>query len=376
MSFLTTALKLHSHAQKLMALPYFVTDDLILAENVRYKAFLQKYLRFSTSLCILVYAIFLACRMIWMSLNWDTYTIQHLDQAVFHSLAMSCMALALISFGTIYLHHNSFIYGINQIKLGLQGKTSGWLWDTIGKSAGYQFGIVGVALPLSFFTLPFAISFDPIQFAFGTELYVTVSASLLYGLPLSFGSFAVVSVISLLVGYTEGLIILTADLKQSLRIIPNPNSQKYLMLRFRTFYSNLSAIRILCAIFDEIGSRFLSALIFFGVLFATCSSYATLKMYRWLPLHVYVCMPLCAVTCFVVAIVHNAMEGYLQNNCKVFQSFWLKQLFRKEVRKLIRSIRTISCTIACYGVSNHILGLKICDDIVQNLISLLLACKF
>lgn len=295
-----------------------------------------------------------------------------MDQAVYYDLGLCLLILGNSGCLTVYKHHHSFVYGINQISKVTPKFKYHWLLELMCHQAVAGFAGMGVAFCLSFFALPFAVKFDPVQLIFGTHLPVKFLASFIYGLPISYGICTVVSIIPLIVGYTEGLILSTLKLNERHEEIPNIKRASVTMSEFHKFYHTFMQIRIHFAIFAEIANSFLTILIMAGVMLATCTGYATLKMYDMLPIHVYLGMPLVMTSCFVMAIVHNAMEGILQENANFFKKFWLRWAFKKEVRRITNSIPELGCKLGCYGTATHLLGLEICDDIIQNLISLLL----
>lgn len=306
-----------------------------------------------------------------MFFQWDSFTIYHMDQAVYYALVFCALVMGISACQTVYNHHHSLVYGINEVfKLAPEAKYHR-LQKLLCRQAVYGIALFGAIFFRSFFVLPFAVKFDPIQVMFGNNLSVKILASLSYGIPVINGTCLFISIITFIVSYTERLIIATVRLNEILRH-GSGGKGTILISKFHKLYKTFIQIRIHFAIFAEIGYAFLTLLITIGVLLATCAGYATFKMYHMLPIYIYLGMPLVMTSSFVMAILHNTMEGILQENVNFFKKFWLGLVLKRENKKIVNSIPEIGCKLGCYGNATHLLGLKICDDIIQNLISILL----
>ncbi len=87
---------------------------------------------------------------------------------------------------------------------------------------------------------------------------------------------------------------------------------------------------------------------------------------------IYMIMPVLTVICLTNAFVLTFQANILHENSKEFLKFWCLKLVRREDKRMIGACRLVGIHVGHYGFVNAQLGILICDDIVQNLVTLVL----
>lgn len=77
-----------------------------------------------------------------------------------------------------------------------------------------------------------------------------------------------------------------------------------------------------------------------------------------------------------VAIAYTALGSIPSENVQRFYRSWKRVLQRKEERKLLKCVPVIGYRVGPYGLSTPLLGLLICEDVINNVLSLMLLQQF
>lgn len=138
-------------------------------------------------------------------------------------------------------------------------------------------------------------------------------------------------------------------------------------------YKSMRITQILVTITNSIYSDFLNILIFVGVLVASVGTYATIRLWDSLHIIMYIASPAASLCCYIVAILMTAYADIPRQNALRFHFYWKRQLVMKIDRKKFQSFpNVIGFNVGSYGLATAALGIRICDDIVRNAVTLII----
>ncbi len=269
---------------------------------------------------------FLIYRLSWLFFNWKTYTIYHVDQAVVYGMVF---CVFLIFLPTCHVHNRfntEIIHIINQL---------------------HQFRL--------------RCSYCPLQLIIGSNYFVKVVESFYYTVLLAFNVFGLLSVILLIIMILDTLCFCTSKM-----FFPACVSN----LRFRIYYRQFRSTEILFKIVNISFGPFLTVLIFVGITLASCTGSMTVQWYRRINTLVYMLMPVVTIMGFTYSLLLTYLANIPYENSKRFLNFWRIHLRKKGERRMIAACKTIEIRVRPYGFLRAQLGILICNDIVQNMITI------
>ncbi len=142
--------------------------------------------------------------------------------------------------------------------------------------------------------------------------------------------------------------------------------------KFRTRCKRYQISRLLFVRENEYFAGFSILLICVGIFLCSVTTTGMIKLYSVLPTVTYLSLPAISIICYSVALGVSYMAGMPYNNAIRFQPFWKQHLCKKYDRKILSTCQTFGLDNGPYGISEANEGLRICDDIVNNAVSLLL----
>ncbi len=381
MLLLEAVLKVHVILEKLIPLPYKLNrPELSLTANKDFTKTHHKLAR----LLLINYLKYLICPIVfyyngWLFFHWDTFTINHISQAVLYAVYFFAIAILITSCKTTIANFNEIIYFVNQIfKLEFKTTTNSHtfvphkLKSNLSKILAkenfvYGFCVCLSTLPLAFLLSPFKRSYTPLQLLLGQSLLVKCLDAIFDGALFLYGLKYASSLIFIQAGVLEQIDAYSLTMFSKITI-------ENVILRkcFRQAYHKFRVTTLFCKIFRNIFDVFDTVLIFVGILLASGMSFIMLKLYHVLPIPIFVAAPAALIICFAVAIILTDLGGRCYKNGVKFKEHWKLIAVKKEERRVLRSCPVIGYQIGPYGLVTSKLGLLICNDIIDNAVNLVL----
>lgn len=132
-------------------------------------------------------------------------------------------------------------------------------------------------------------------------------------------------------------------------------------------------LRLLLVVYSKARELMFTTLIFVGgVIAISFAGFGTLKLYK--QVNIFICLPMSFLV-FVgvfVATVFTALGCIPRDNVQDFRESWKREVKRRLERKLLISVPEIGFILGLYGIATKILGPLICEDIMNNVLSLML----
>ncbi len=184
---------------------------------------------------------------------------------------------------------------------------------------------------------------------------------------MTFAAVNVLSCLLLIIILAEGIVIYST----TLHYYKSPFST-LMRLKFQRCLKRYRAMQIFVVMANSVVLDFLTILIFIGVLLASSGAFMSLKMYSFLNIFMYLLGPATTILCFALALLLTYLANFPYKNTKIFKSYWKQFVIRREDRQKLRSCVPVSVNLGPYGKATAMLGLKICDDIIRNTVTMLL----
>lgn len=372
MAFTQAAMSVQLIYQKvaLSAVPFMIDESTKLGvPNPRYQAWKQMLARHFIHLLGFILILVLTYRLKWLYVNWQTYTFSHREEAIVYLIILQSL-LIYISFAyTLEVEISTFTFTVNQVLIiRRQLHKSPSFGDVPKKCVVYGLTLGWLLCNVAFAVGPFVISYCPVQLILGRSLPSKLLGSFLYTL-IGIHGLSIYSCVYLLsFVFLEGVTDFSAELQ------PKQICKSNLLLasKFKYHYRIYTALRILLEAAAQNSQLMFTVLIFVGIFLISCAGYTTLAMYRELNVLVYYAIFFLFVLGILVAILFTALASIPGRNVERFCKFWKRVLRTKVSRLLLRSVPVIGFKLGPYGVVSTRLGLSICEDIINNVISLLM----
>ncbi len=226
-----------------------------------------------------------------------------------------------------------------------------------------------IILPPASVLVPFILPNLPLELLFGSSFFAQIFSGFIYGIISTYTGLSVLTTLLIEMILIENIIEFT---EQICNRACNNNLLSQSHKRFYEFCHGYRMAQILINCTNSILCVFVVNLTFMGILLGSCAAYITVKMYGEVHFIIYLCGTSLTIICFVVAIVFTYLVGLPYKNLETFKTYWLTKVHCKENRKVLRSLRSCGFQMGPYGVSTSKLGVKICDDIIQNTVTVLL----
>jgi hypothetical protein len=109
-----------------------------------------------------------------------------------------------------------------------------------------------------------------------------------------------------------------------------------------------------------------------GVFLASGCACITIRMYGKMSIFTYILFPTLTMICVLDAIIMTYLGSIPYQRCQEFKSWWKLKFRRKEDNTYLKACQPTGFVIGPYGICNAALGLRICDDYIQNTVTVLL----
>lgn len=357
----------------LFPLPYFLDKTSLQVHNNQ--RFAQKfYKRIGIGNCIsvaLLYAV-IVLRLFWLILNWSSYSLYHLDQGILYVSLWCLISLFHVISFVMVSKANTVKYAVNQ-SLILTQKTSGnkYFEAILQIFAKGLIPVFASLIIIGFMMMPWGIEFEPVQLVIGNSIAAKVVASLIYLLTLLQPFMYTGSAFLLMISFLESCNKFSSRLHSS-AYCASEMFRLSTINNFKKQYRLLVILRILIIIGCELCELPSAFLIFLGVILASCSGYATLKLYSFFPFFLYLAMPALTIICFLIAMLFTFVASVPMTNCSNFKVFWNRLADRRLIKMKVNAVPLISFSVGPYGIVTRKLGVTICDDIIRNTVTALL----
>lgn len=375
MSLSQAVFKVHLFLRHIYVQPYvYESDSQVVKLDTRYFQPFYRRLRFFINFILLF--SFHACffRILWLFYHWKTYTMHNLDQGVCYMLIICALGLIISLLYMQTTEYIGLIYIVNQVhKLtqacGLKTTERQLRIPRIGNITDRAIFIYGLSaafftFPPAFVFIPLAIDWCPIQLVLkSNHILLKLVEGAIYGALMFSAEVPFLSVLIVLMSFLEGIYYFT------LPFVQLKHDEHH---RFRASFKNFVQAVLLVKKTNEVYETFLATLIFVGVLLASCSAYAVLRMYAMLNIFTYLGAISILMVCFVIALALTYLANLPRKNLVNFKlNFMGIKLTRKD-RKTVTACQSSGFSVGPYGIATSKLGLCICDDIVHNTVTLLL----
>lgn len=331
--------------------------------------------RILINLCLLFYYVVVVIRAIWLLFHWKSYTIYNLEQGIVYLFLVNGGFLLIHFIFMLSKHKTWLVQMINQIiglvlpnnvpAAGVQLKLLGLKIPTYGQLLLYAGMCIAVFIAAPAIGIaPFAVDWCPLQIFLQTNHLLvkaiagTMYASIVLVIALQYASFLLV-----LVAITDGMHAFT------LTLTARNNTTR---TQFRLKHKKFCMACLLVEKGNQVLDMFLAILIFVGILIASCSGYAVLKMYSILNFISYFGLLSLFVACIAVALALTYMANLSRTKLAMFTEYWAVFQLNKEERKMLSACKPTGFSVGAYGIATSKLGLYICDDIVRNTVAMTL----
>lgn len=375
MSIISAILGVQSVLQKIVPPPYYVDAkrQLLLISplycNKHHKRFRNIH---QCTILFLLFPLFVA-RLVWLLCNWKKFAVQHIEQVVLYGIVV-CVLLDYIAADHLQINHfKPVIHLVNQSFSIVTPESTP---DTIknyfeipifGKVSQneifvYGFSICFAMISPSCFAAPFALPYLPLQLVFGTHILVKLCESCLYGFCVAYGASVVLSVNLI------AIVFLCNIISYAKCLVPSTNTR----LRFFKYLKRYRKCRILLYLGALIYTNFLMLYIVVGIVLASACACITIKMYGKINILIYLVFPSLTIICVVNAIMLTYLASIPLQRSKKFKTWWTLMLSRKEDMKILKACKPFGFDLGPYGLCTAALGLRICDDYIQNTVTIIL----
>ncbi len=375
MSITSATFKVQSIIQKLIPPPYHIDQNrrLILINPLYFQTRYKNFRMLHYFLVLFWHFPLAFARLAYLFLNWNTYTVFEMEQAVFYVIFV-CVILIYIPaehlqctqyFHIIYLTNETISIvpakftptnTIVDFKLPIFDKSC------LNEICIYSFSICFASVVPACFAAPFALSYLPLQLVLGNSYLVKLCEAVLFLFGASFGVFTFLSVNLLAFMFLDNIMCYTKSFFPEKDFGP----------RFSKYSNRFRKCQVLLKLGALIYTHFLTSLIFVGILLASSCACIAIKMYGEINILIYLLFPSLTMICVVNAVALTYLGSIPYRHSENFKSFWAKLLTRKEDKRLLRACKPIGFELGPYGLCTTALGLRICDDMIHNTVTILL----
>lgn len=382
MSLSLGAYRIQFLIQNIIPMPYKVNlEYYILVGNKDYQTHFHKIFR----CCVLISFVFVAMpliiyRLLWLFFHWKSFTMHNVDQLVIHIFGLGAASIFLPACYTINIHNIELQYLINQrckiVPVVSKVSSRFIIVPLFGKISIMELPIYGLSsifimLVLGITALPFAVSYEPIQWIVGSTTTLTkLIATFIYFIHLIYTVPFIFSILLLNIIVLEGIVSYSSTL-----LFYKSLCTSLTRVKFRVGYKRYRILQIILLLMDSILEEFFTLLIFLGVLAASSAAYMSLKMYSKLNIFMFLLGPASTLLSVALALLLTYLSNFPYRNTKTFQIHSKQFVMTKESRRVLRSCSHIGIRLGPYGIANSILGVYILDDIIRNTVTLLLLGK-
>lgn len=338
-------------------------DEIQLSPNPSFTATWAKWILNASDIT----GVFVTCcvgyRVIWLHNHWNDYTRAHLTEAVFDFAWGSAAFIGLCVSPIFRWSPDDYIWLLNQRCFQIEKACPAASMPSLVLeifAAGFLF------VPLAGFTGPFVLEVLPLQMLFGHIIETRFIASAMYGLTCLSQAAKLLTYFTLEVlfyhtihGFNNRLLTISEAL----------NGKR--QAQFDVCHKMHSMGTLAGNAHEDIVIAFQRVLIFVGVLLGSTSLYAVIAMYNELHIVVYTGICFLAAICMLVALGFTKLMGRNYEQGGKFENIWKTKANQKYMQKVIKSWKHMGSRIQPYGIVKSAMGLNICDDIVQNTVTIL-----
>lgn len=211
--------------------------------------------------------------------------------------------------------------------------------------------------------IPFLVNEEPFQIVLGTSLQAKTIAAVAYYI-LSVYGFSLVCVMeTIVVALIDNILILTNKLR---------NRSLNGVLSFDESYINLQVSYMVCSVFVRVTDWYVTGGVYYLIAATTIANYMVVTMHSEMPLMITVVLGLAIPTNILLLCILTYFGSIPYNSVDSVKRHWEMRATRKRDKKRIRAIPNFGFTIGPYGFITAYHGLSLCDDIVNNTITVLL----
>lgn len=364
MSFTYAIFNVLSIGHRIVAAPYLAdASDYRFIENTSYNALIHQLYRLYFRSTVVSFIVFAFVKIFWPCYHDSSL----LSIAILYLLFVCLSIISLTLSYQIHKHSKTCQFIITEC-CKLDKFTNPWITSNrLHSRLVYTFTAVCMLLPVSCGLTPFAISFDPLQLLFGTSLKVKLVATFFYTLIIAYSAGLLLGEVFFHFLFLEAIRIYSAT------FAVNGIGAQFLTLRdFNKGFHGYLVVSLLVKTYDEAKQTISVILLCTGIVLASSCIYATIRMFHVLHILTYLACPVMAGFCFATAIVLTYLGQLATRKGEEFIEYWKRNLRSKKHRKVLKGCMEIAIHVGPYGTNSALLGLNICNDIVQNAVTLLM----
>lgn len=346
-----------------------------LVDNPRHKSKIQGAVRVVNVSFIIWLLVFSLCRLAWLKMHWKE--IRGMEQLFLYMVFICMFVIGLGAWEAMYCHKPEIQFVVSaRLKLvPVSESVENLKKKTLGDIFMYGFGLGCAAFPLLVLLIPVQFNYDPLSIIFEyfsgqlqelngiLNLCVRLCLGLVYVLIVGHGAGMFVSVMMLILVFTEGMQKFTNQL-----YVRDNQAQT----SFYVAYKFYRTTQVLITSGNLIVEQFLFALMVLGVIFAGMCAYATLTMYHELPILTYLACPVIVIVALTIDFVLIAFAYIPYRNVELYKQYW-KQVVKTELnRKRLKSCPPVGYNIGPIKNVQLFTGLVIANAIVNCTVNLLL----
>ncbi len=377
MSIISAAFKVHSVIQILIPAPYhFDTKHFCLIISPLYSKLPYKTCRILQLAILIWYLPFVFVRVGWLFYHFKTYAVHEIEQVVFYSIAL-CMIIDCIAAVDIQQNYfRSVIHLFNQtfgivqtdkssVRTKINSQIPYFRSPSFSQLYIYGFSSCFFAIVIACFAAPLAVSYLPLQLlckGVETNIVIKLCDSFLFGLAVAYGAFSILSVNLIAIVFLHNINFhikgLTSDDKSN--------------FWFSKKLKHYKRCQLVVNLASGIYSRFLTVLIFIGTMLASSCASVTIRMYGKIDILTYLLFPSITIICVVNAIILSYMGNIPYQQFLRFKLWCSSMKLGKEDKRRLKACKSAGFSLGPYGICTAALGLRICNDYINNTVTILL----
>lgn len=346
-----------------------------LVDNPLHKLKIRRIIRVANLSFITSLLLFSLCRLAWLKVHWKEN--RGMEQLFLYMVFLCMVIIGLGAWEAMYCHKPAIKFALSaRFKLvPLHENDLDSKKRTLGDIFMYGFGLGCAAFPLLVLLIPVQFDYDPLSIIFEyfsgrkfkgiIKLVTKLGLGLVYVIFVGHGAGMFLSVMMLILIFTEGLQTLTNQL-----YIRGKQTQK--QIRFPAAYKSYRMAQVLITSGNSVVEQFLFVLVVLGWIFAGMCAYASLMMYHELPLLTYLACPVIVAVALAINFVLISFAYVPYRNVEIFKQYWKQVVQSKLNRKILKSCPPLGYNIGPIKNVHLLIAMKIANAIVNCTLNLVL----
>lgn len=359
MSISRLAFRFHRLAERLLPTPGTVDVRLLTARlNPTPPELSIRNWKLYQFFILILFLLYCVGRLVWVGIHSSKY-FPIVEVTVCSMIAITIL-ITLIFWYASFVNASEVYFLVNHASLVIH-----WCKTEILPAQEVLFSllvVLALCIPVGFLFLPFAITFDPFQAVFGPHLVVKLTAACVYFGTSLIATIGLLNLTLMSLSFLETLVTISLSY-QNVRVFKEK--------AFRKFVLTYESVQILNQVADiSVGASF-SHFIMLGICASSLAMYSTVIWFGRIHLLVYMCTVIMSIINIFLALFYTCIASKPGENCQEGKCIWQHHGRSLFMKKVLKSLRTTGIHVGPYAIVNRGLGLRICDDVFNNAVSLL-----